>query len=172
MTYRRPERASTPSEIRTLREPRFPDLPLVMLIGSETTGGGELITAALQDNIPDRKRLVTMGQRTVGRAFIQRADTDAGFGNLLYKLSHGISYRPNGRPRQRTETSQPTDDWGVRPDPGFEVPVSADLMAELRLQAEMQAVRPAESDEGLPFDDITKDPFRLSALAYLRKQLK
>lgn len=171
MQYRNPNRLLTGTELKSPVDPRYPDLPLVLLIGSETTGGGELITAALQDNIPDRKRLVTFGQRTVGRAFIQNT-TDAGFGNLLYKISTGISYRPNGKPRQRTETSQPTDDWGVRPDPGLEVPVSADLMAELRLQAELQAIRPPESNDALPFDDVTKDPFRLAALVYLRKKLK
>lgn len=171
MQYRHPERAPTGPEIRSPLDPRFPDLPLVLLIGSETKGGGELITAALQDNIPDRKRLVTFGQRTVGRAFIQTT-TDAGFGNLLYRVTTGISLRPNGKPRQRTATSQPTDEWGVRPDAGLEVPVSADLMAELRLQAELHAIRPPESNDSLPFDDATKDPFRLAALVFLRKQLK
>src|SRR5262249_30435542 len=167
-----PNQATTPPLLRTSGPSRFPDLPLVVLIGSETVGGGELLAAALQDNPLDspNKRAVTIGQRTVGRAYIQNPRLDAGFGNLLYKLSTGTSLRPNGKPRQRTESSQRNDAWGVRPDPGFEVPVTADLSAELGRAADLHALRPADSDEALPFDDPTKDPFRLAALTYFRKK--
>jgi C-terminal processing protease CtpA/Prc len=170
MEYRNQERAFGGAVLKTYAPPRYPSLPILLLIGSETTGGGELIAAALQDNLRDTGRLATMGQRTVGRAFLQNT-TDAGFGNLLYRLSIGVTYRPSGKPRQRTATSQPTDDWGVRPDPGLEVPVTADLSAEIRGWAEVQAVRPAGSSEALPFDDPNRDPYRLTALAYFRKKL-
>ncbi len=168
LEYRNPDHAFGASpELRTLGTPRFLKTPIVLLVGSETTGGGELLGAALQDH----NRVVTMGQRTVGRAFIQTT-TEAGFGNLMFKVSTGTSFRPNGKPRQRLTTSQPTDSWGVKPDAGLEVPVTADLMAELRRDAEMHSIRPWESDDALPFDDPAKDPFRLAALAYLRKRLK
>jgi C-terminal processing protease CtpA/Prc len=140
--------------------------PVVALVGSDTTGGGELIASALRDN----DRCVVVGQRTVGRATIQNL-VEAGFGGLQFKVTIGESFRPNGKPRQRRPDSGPFDDWGVRPDEGLEVPVTKDKMRELRLWADLHSLRPAESTEALDFDDPDKDPYRVKALEYLRKKL-
>ena len=113
---------------------------------------------------------MVIGQRTVGRAFIQNT-IDAGFAGVQYRITTGTSFRPNGKNRQRKPDSQPSDDWGVRPDVGLEGPVTADKSVELRKQADLHALRPAESREALPFDDPDADPYRLAALTYLRKQL-
>lgn len=145
---------------------KYSKLPLVLLVGQETTGGGELIAAALKDN----NRCVVIGQRTFGRATIQNA-REAGFAGMQFRITVGTSLRPNGKNRQRTPESRPTDEWGVRPDDGLEVPVTADKSAELRRDAEFHALRPAESREALPFDDPAGDPYRLAALKYLREKL-
>jgi C-terminal processing protease CtpA/Prc len=167
MEYRNPARAGTGSEVTAPPGGgRYTALPLVVLVGAETVGGGELIASALRDN--DRCEVV--GQRTAGRASIQ-STVPAGFGNLQFRVTTGTSFRPNGKARQRTPDSGPTDDWGVRPDRGLEVPVTPDKAAELRLHAERHALRPADSREALPFDDPDADPVRLAALAHLRKKL-
>ncbi|MBA4066344.1 MAG: hypothetical protein C0501_22040 [Isosphaera sp.] len=167
MEYRNPGRAGTAPEMRTPPGGgRYPTLPLVVLVGQETVGGGELIASALRDN--DRCEVV--GQRSVGRASIQSV-IQAGFGNLQFRVTTGTSFRPNGKNRQRTPDSGPTDDWGVRPDPGLEVPVTPDKSADLRRQAELHALRPADSREALPFDDPDADPARLAALTHFRKKL-
>jgi carboxyl-terminal processing protease len=145
---------------------KYANMPLVVLVGQETTGGGELIASALRDN----NRCVIVGQRTVGRASIQNT-INAGFAEVQFKLTTGVSFRPNGKNRQRKPDSQPTDDWGVRPDDGLEVPITLDKSIELRRQADLQALRPADSHEALPFDDPNQDPYRLTALVYLRKML-
>lgn len=145
---------------------KYPTWPIVVLVGQETTGGGELIAAALRDN----DRCVLLGQRTVGRASIQNI-VDGGFGGLQFKVTVGESFRPNGKPRQRKPDSGPNDEWGLRPDDGLEVPVTPDKSRELRRWAELQALRPFTSDEALDFDDPDKDPSRAKALGYLRKKL-
>lgn len=145
---------------------QYADLPLVLLVGSETVGGGELIASALRDN----DRCVVVGQRSVGRASIQNMK-DAGFGGVQFRVTTGVLFRPDGRNRMRKPDSQPTDDWGIRPDEGLEVPVTADKAAELRREAELHGLRPADSRDALPFDDPAADPFRLAALTYLRKHL-
>ncbi|HEY3788727.1 MAG TPA: S41 family peptidase [Urbifossiella sp.] len=145
---------------------RFPKTPVLLLIGAETTGGGELIAAALQDN----HRCTTMGQRSAGRASIQNA-IDIGFGQLQFKVTSGATLRPNGKARGKLPDSKPTDEWGIRPDPGLEVPITPDVAKKLRAWADEQALRPAESDEALPFDDPRNDPLRAAALAHLRRQL-
>ena len=144
-----------------------PDRPLVVLVGPETSGGGEMVAAALQDY----GRATVVGQRTLGKGNIQRADFPAHLGDLRLKHSTGYSLRPTGRNRHRFADSQPTDDWGVRPDVGFEAPLTADLSAELRRAAERHALRPFGSREALPFDDPARDPARLLALQHLRKKL-
>jgi hypothetical protein len=172
MVYRNPNDPANRPNGRSSAGTKFLDLPLVVLVGGETTGGGELIAAALQDN----QRATVMGQRTVGRAFISQVmQPEVGglqFGGLQLKVTTGLTLRPNGKPRHRLPDSQPTDGWGVRPQPGSEVPVTADVSAELGRWAEVHALRPAESREALPFDDPAKDPFRLAALGHLRKTLE
>jgi carboxyl-terminal processing protease len=167
MEYRNVQRAGIAGEIRTPPGGgKYAELPLVVLIGQETTGGGELIASALRDN----DRCVVLGQRTVGRASIQSTIV-AGFADIQFRVTSGTSLRPNGKNRQKMPNSQPTDDWGIRPDEGLEVPITADKSAELRRQAELHALRPADSNEALPFDDVTQDPYRLAALGYWRKKL-
>ncbi|HVL12846.1 MAG TPA: S41 family peptidase [Gemmata sp.] len=168
MDYRDPARAGTPPEVRTPPGGgKFADLPLVLLVGQETVGGGELIASALRDN----DRCVVVGQRTVGRAAVQQPIEVGLGGTVQYRVTIGTSLRPNGKNRQRKPDSGPLDDWGVRPDEGLEVPVTADKSAELRRQAELHSLRPADSREALTFDDPATDPHRLAALAYLRKKL-
>jgi C-terminal peptidase prc len=146
---------------------KFVDVPIVVLVGSATIGGGELLAAALQDN----GRAVVIGQRTVGKAVITTVIADQ-TGALNYRVTRGTTLRPNGKSRHRGPDSGPNDDWGIRPDPGHVVPVTADFTAELGRSAERQALRPGASREVLPFDDPVKDPFRLAALKYFREKLK
>src|SRR6185369_1816367 len=47
----------------------FLDLPILVLINGETSGGGELIAAALQDN----RRAAIAGDRTIGKATVQKS---------------------------------------------------------------------------------------------------
>src|SRR5579883_378660 len=168
MKYRTPNLPGNPPEIRNtfLDSKRYTSYPLVVLVGQETMGGGELIAGALRDN----DRCVLIGQRTVGRASIQNI-VDGGFGGLQFKVTIGESFRPNGKTRQRKPDSGPNDEWGLKPDDGLEVPITLDKSHELRRWAELQALRPFNSTEALDFDDTDKDPYRVKALNYLRKKL-
>ncbi len=167
MQYRHPERQgqrdykSEPAEGRE----DFIALPLVVLVGPETTGGGEMIAAALQDH----GRGLIVGQRTFGKANIMTPITTR-FPGLSYKVSTGYSLRPNGKNRHRFPDSKRTDDWGVRPDPGYEIPVTPDLMARLRESAERQAMRPPEDRDAVEYDDPLADPIRLVAVKFLKKK--
>lgn len=49
------------------------------------------------------------------------------------------------------------------------MPVTKDKSLELRQWAELHSLRPFESNEALDFDDPDKDPYRVKALDYLRK---
>jgi C-terminal peptidase prc len=149
---------------------KFLRCPVVVLVNGQTTGGGELIAAALQDH----KRAAVAGQRTRGKGSIQTPMTVALFGDggrvdgtLELKLTSGTFVRPNGKALNRFADSKPTDDWGIRPDPGLEFRVSAELGRRLKDWWQRQTLRPGASDKALPLDDPLMDPQRQAALKAL-----
>ena len=169
ITNRHPERQSQSdfaAEAIAGRE-AFVKLPLIVLIGPETVGGGEMIAAALKDN--ERGRFV--GQRTFGKANVMTPIATR-INGLMYKISTGYSLRPTGENRHRFVDSQPGDPWGVRPDPGLVVPQTPDLTAELGRAAALQAIRPAGDRTALRFDDPLADPQKMIALRWLKEQAR
>jgi carboxyl-terminal processing protease len=158
-------------------EQKFLRFPVVVLVNAETTGGGELIAAALQDH----KRAAVAGQRTRGKGSIQTPTylgqlVDApgmpyrpGGDGLQLKLTNGTFLRPSGKNLNRFANSKPSDDWGIRPDAGLEFPTSAEMSRRLKEWWQQQAVRPGGSQKALPLDDPEADPQRQAALKALRK---
>ena len=116
----------------------FLGFSLVVLVNRETSGGAELIAAALQDH----HRAAIVGQRTRGKASIQRLlplpIPDAGL-----KLTNSMFLRPSGKNLHRFPESKRTDDWGVRPEPGREFPITPELSKQLGEWSQLLALRPA-----------------------------
>ncbi len=127
---------TTKSILATLHTP-FLGFSLVVLVNRETSGGAELIAAALQDH----HRAAIVGQRTRGKASIQTLlplpIPDAGL-----KLTNGMFLRPSGKNLHRFPESKRTDDWGVRPDPGREFPITPELSKQLGEWSQLLALRP------------------------------
>jgi carboxyl-terminal processing protease len=155
-------------------EQKFLRFPMIVLVNAETTGGGELIAAALQDH----KRAAIAGQRTRGKGSIQTPTyinpfVDGGRveATLELKLTNGTFLRPNGKNLNRFANSKPSDDWGVRPDADLEFRTSAELSRRLKEWWQQQALRPGASDKALPLDDPDQDPQRQAALKALRRMM-
>jgi C-terminal peptidase prc len=166
MKYRNPDRGDT-GELRAdggLIRYKAGDYPVLLLVNGETTGGGELIAAALKDN----GRAVVAGTRTFGKASIQWTMSIQGLPGYQFKLTGGMYTRPNGKNLQRFPDSKPTDDWGVRPDPGYELPTSAALARRLSDLHQLYALRPGGSREAMDLDDPEADPQRHRALKLMR----
>jgi carboxyl-terminal processing protease len=140
--------------------------PMVVLVNGDTSGGAELIAAALQDH----KRALVVGQRTRGKASVQ-SPVALGVPGYMLKLTSGTFVRPCGKNLHRLPDSKPEDDWGVRPDAGGEFRVSADLARRLARWWLEQSLRPGPSRERLELDDPAADPQRQAALELLRKRL-
>jgi carboxyl-terminal processing protease len=140
---------------------RFPDLPLVVLVNGETSGGAELIAAALQDH----KRATIVGQRTLGKGSVQRP-MHVNVPGLQMKLTNGSFFRPNGKNLHRFADSKMSDDWGVQPDVEFRI--SAALNRELKQWWQQQTLRPGWSMERLPLDDPANDAPRNAAVDVVR----
>jgi carboxyl-terminal processing protease len=153
---------------RSTGEPKFQDLPVVVLINGATSGGGELIAAALQDH--GQPRICVAGQRSLGKGSIQTSVFLPG-ANLGMKVTSGTFLRPSGKNLHRFADSKPQDDWGVRPDAGLEFPISPALERQLRQWWLLQTLRPGPSREVLPLDDPEADPQRQAAAQALQDQL-
>jgi carboxyl-terminal processing protease len=141
---------------------KFLDVPLVVLVNGETSGGAELIAAALQDH----RRAAVVGQRTRGKASMQ-SYVDIGVPAMGMKITTGTFYRPSGKNLHRHPDSRPGADWGVRPEAGAECRVSPGLDRELRDEWQRQTLRPGGSRERLPLDDPAADPPLQAALRAL-----
>ncbi len=147
-------------------DPPYLEFPIVVLVNGETSGGGEMIAAALQDH----HRAVIAGQRTVGKGTIQITPTR--LERLGFKVTQGILIRPSGKNLQRYPESLPSDDWGVRPDAGHDIPLTPESSRQLKQWWIEYVLRPAGSSEALPLDDPENDPQRQAAVQMLRDLLK
>jgi carboxyl-terminal processing protease len=145
-----PHRGGGPSQLA--------DLPLAALVNGETSGGAELIAAALQDH----KRAIVVGQRTLGKASVQTPLDVPAEGGLKMKLTSGTFFRPSGKNLHRFPDSKASDDWGVKPNVEFRV--SPDLSRQLKAWWLAQTLRPGPSLERLPLDDPSNDPQRQAAV--------
>jgi C-terminal peptidase prc len=131
-------------------------LPLVVLVNNETSGGAELIAAALQDH----KRARIVGQRTLGKASVQ-TPLSIGLDGVGFKLTTGTFVRPTGKNLHRFPESQSHDDWGVVPDEDCRV--SAALGAKLKQDWLLWSLRPPRSLDRLALDDPQSDPQQRAA---------
>jgi carboxyl-terminal processing protease len=146
---------------------RYTKWPLAVLVNGHTSGGAELIAAALQD----LRRVPVAGQRTFGKASVQTTVyLNVPGANL--KLTTGEFVRPSGKNLGRQRDSRPRDDWGVRPDTALELRLSPERDRELRDWWEQQTLRPGSDRHILPLDDPANDPQRQLAVRAVLEQLR
>jgi C-terminal peptidase prc len=148
---------------RSTNEGKFRDFAVVVLVNGETSGGAELIAAALQDH----KRASVVGQRTLGKGSVQ-TPLGVGIDGVGFKLTSGTFVRPGGKNLHRFADSKPHDDWGVLPD--NDARLSPELGKRLKEWWQWQSLRPARSRERLPLDELRADPQQILALEALRKR--
>jgi hypothetical protein len=141
-------------------------LPLAVLINAETFGGGETIAGAVRDH----NRGIVMGQRTSGRGLFY-ISTDTGIVGLRYRVTSGRIDYPSGKSRHRAENHGPLDEWGVQPDKGYEIPVTADFSKRLREWHERATIRPAGESSAIALDDPLNDTQRVLAFKMFKEAL-
>jgi carboxyl-terminal processing protease len=150
--------------------------PMVVLINKYSASASEIVAAALQDH----GRAIVMGERSYGKGSVQNVvRMENGISAL--KLTTASYWRPSGKNIHRFPDSKETDEWGVQPNEGFEVPMKDqeryDYVVYRRdrdiIQGKPGAALPArpktdknEKDKG-PFKDRVLE----KALEYLRGQV-
>ena len=151
------------------RELSLTDFPMVCLVNGHSASGSEIVSACLQDH----DRAVVVGQRSYGKGSVQNIQP---FEDGELKLTTASFWRPSNKNLNRSSTKGRDDDeWGVRPNKGFEAKLSPKEQDELEAHLRKMEIIPRrdlpvkEKDKNKPeFQDTQLDV----ALRYLREQIK
>lgn len=141
---------------------------MAVLVNRYSASASEIVAACLQDH----HRAVIIGERTWGKGSVQNIVELEGGASAL-KLTTAGYHRPNGKNIHRFPDAKDSDDWGIIPNRGFEVKLSAKDMTQLIAQWRQKDIvrkngdAPPEPAEGADF----VDPQLQKALEYIRTQL-
>lgn len=108
---------NTPSRVwSATKEGTFEDFEITVLVNRYSASASEIVAASLQDH----HRGIVIGERTWGKGSVQNIIELEG-GRSALKLTTAGYQRPSGKNIHRFEGATDGDDWGVRPDEGYEV---------------------------------------------------
>lgn len=94
----------------------YSGFPIVVLVNRFSASASEIVSACLQDH----GRAIIVGERTFGKGSVQNViPLEEGKSGL--KLTTASYHRPSGKSIHRFPNAKETDEWGVSPNPGFEV---------------------------------------------------
>jgi len=101
------------------KEGTYSGFPIAILVNRFSASASEIVSACLQDH----KLAVVIGERTWGKGSVQNI-VELEEGKSALKLTTAAYHRPNGKNIHRFEGATETDDWGVRPNDGYEIKLS------------------------------------------------
>lgn len=145
-------------------------IPLAVLVNHFSASASEIVAACLQDH----GRAQVIGQRTWGKGTVQNV-IPIESGRAAMKLTTASYWRPSGQNIHRLKDATDDEEWGVRPQPEFEVELTdeqANGVRQRRRQKDTGAKPPAASDppHAMPADPLD-DPQLRRAIEYLQQQL-
>jgi carboxyl-terminal processing protease len=140
----------------------FSGFPMALLVNRNTASAAEIVAACLQDH----QRALVVGERTFGQALVRTLVPLKGDVGTL-KIPIATYYRPDGRNMNRFPDAKDSDDWGVSPDPGYEVTLTD---AELKEYEKERATRDVLNNEAAPKPGF-EDHQLQKALEYIQAQL-
>ena len=145
----------------------YADFPMAVLVNGSSASAAEIVSAALRDH----GRAVVIGERTYGKGSVQNVEDVYRTGGQI-KLTTARYFPPKGVNIDKLSTSgKDEEDWGVRPDKGFEVKLTREESQDLAEQfREREVIRPktGPDKDGKPFKDRQLE----KAIEYLRSQTR
>jgi C-terminal peptidase prc len=149
-------------------EGSYLNFPMVVLINEGSASASEILSACLQDH----SRAVVMGERSFGKGSVQNVEKFPLTGGKI-KMTTATFWPPSGRNLNKASTTgKEEEDWGVRPDKGYELKLERAERDELfdRLYNWGNIAR-KDKIEKEPKKEF-KDRQLEMALEYLRGQIK
>ncbi len=141
--------------------------PMAVLVNRGSASASEIVAAALQDH----KRAVVVGERSYGKGSVQKVFNLRGDAAAV-KLTTETWLTPAGKNIHRWPDSKESDEWGVKPDAGFEVKLTDEQRRAYILHMnQLNTVAkpgPKAAAKGKPYTD----PVVEKALEHLRAKLK
>ncbi len=97
-------------------EGTFDGFPMAILVNRYSASASEIVSACLQDH----HRAVVIGERTWGKGSVQNVIELEG-GKSALKLTTASYQRPSGKNIHRFPDASEADEWGVKPDAGYDL---------------------------------------------------
>jgi carboxyl-terminal processing protease len=130
------------------KEGAFEGFPMVVLVNRFSASASEIVAACLQDH----HRAIIVGERTYGKGSVQNV-IELEDGRSALKLTTSSYRRPSGKNIHRFEDAKDSDEWGVSPDPGFEVKfVDVEIQALLLDRRERDILQPKKTETATSTD--------------------
>lgn len=101
---------------------------MAVLVNRHSASASEIVSASLQDH----HRAIVIGERTWGKGSVQNVIEMDG-GKSILKLTTANYLRPNGHNIHRDENAKESDEWGVKPDEGYEIKLDETERYQLQL---------------------------------------
>lgn len=149
-------------EYKTAGTPKYPDLPIAVLVNQLSASASEIVSGALQDN----HRAIIVGNRTYGKASVQQLMALSGGAGL--KLTIARYYTPAGKLIQRDyRDKEKADEGGIWPD--VEVYAPAEDEVKIFRQYNEIIYTPGKKEPELKLTE--KDPVLDKAVAILTGEI-
>jgi carboxyl-terminal processing protease len=145
-------------EWKAHRAGTYSDFPMTVLVNRFSASASEIVAAGLQDH----SRAVVVGQRTWGKGCVQNV-LDLEQGRSALKLTTAEYHRPSGTNIDRKPGATDGDEWGVKPNDGFEFRLSDSEAARLERHRQSRDLLLKKPTAG---DDIDDRQFDM-ALQYM-----
>jgi C-terminal peptidase prc len=143
------------------------NFPMVVLVNGHSASASEIVSACLQDH----ERAIIVGERTYGKGSVQDVISFDETGGEI-KLTIARYYPPSGRNIDKLATDgKPDEEWGVKPDRGFEVKLTREEQNDLEELMRDLEIIPAKGDEAKQVT-AEKDKQLKVALDQLRKTIE
>ena len=147
-------------------ENTYADIPLVVLVNSESASASEIFAACMQD----QHRAKIIGTRTYGKGSVQQMFPMERNRSLL-KLTTATYWRPSGRNIHRGKNAKPEDEWGVKPDDGAVIALTDEQNIERSRQRRLRDAYRPDGPAG-DFDKLMAADVQLqAAIEVLRAEL-
>ena len=143
----------------------YADFPIAVLVNNFSASAAEILSACLQDH----GRAVVVGERSYGKGSVQSIERFPSTGGQI-KLTTARYFPPSDKNIDKLSSGgKDEDEWGVKPDKGYEVKLSREEKQELAdffRDREIIKAKPDAEKKAIKDKQLDK------ALEYVRGQMK